>query len=158
MSDPTGQNGNISVDPLFCDVANLDLTLHADSPCAPEQQPTCGLIGALPVGCEASAVGDEVAVGRAMTLGPIIPNPCGGSTRISYVLPQGSGEQASTLDVYDPSGRQIRSLVKGLVRPGSHTTVWDVRDESGALVPSGVYFVRLAMRDQIAAGHVLVLR
>jgi len=45
------QNGNLALDPLFCDAEGRDWHLCSDSPCAPEQAGTCGLIGALPVGC-----------------------------------------------------------------------------------------------------------
>ena len=45
--------GNLCLDPLFC---GTELMLHADSPCAPEQNPACGLIGAWPVGCGSSPV------------------------------------------------------------------------------------------------------
>ncbi|MCK4546533.1 MAG: hypothetical protein KAW17_03740 [Candidatus Eisenbacteria sp.] len=55
-----GINGNISEDPLFCDLANGDLTLHANSPCAPFTQPNpeCDLIGAFPIGCGITAVAE----------------------------------------------------------------------------------------------------
>jgi hypothetical protein len=46
-----GIDGNISQDPLFCDPAGGDFTLCADSPCAADNNPACGQIGALPVGC-----------------------------------------------------------------------------------------------------------
>ena len=48
-----GLRGNISEDPLFCGSANPlePLTLASNSPCAPENSGTCGLIGAWPVGC-----------------------------------------------------------------------------------------------------------
>ena len=46
-----GRNGNISVDPIFCDYGNGDYTLRPHSPCAPDSQPDCGRIGALDVGC-----------------------------------------------------------------------------------------------------------
>lgn len=51
ISEHQGINGNLSADPLFCDPLNGDFRLSADSPCAPEQAPDCGLIGAWPVGC-----------------------------------------------------------------------------------------------------------
>jgi predicted outer membrane repeat protein len=52
-----GINGNISEDPLFCNPDLGDFTLHVGSPCAPEHSPAgCDLIGALPVGCGATAV------------------------------------------------------------------------------------------------------
>ena len=46
-----GTNGNISEDPLFCNLIGGDFTLSALSPCAPGANPECGLIGALPVAC-----------------------------------------------------------------------------------------------------------
>jgi hypothetical protein len=51
ISDQYGINGNISADPLFCNPGIGDFTLHANSPCAPDSNPDCGLIGAWPVGC-----------------------------------------------------------------------------------------------------------
>ncbi len=51
-----GTGGNICEDPLFCGPGSGDFTLHADSPCAPEHNPDCGLIGAWPVGCEETPV------------------------------------------------------------------------------------------------------
>ena len=54
LADPTGSNGNISADPLFCDAGALDFHLNTASPCAAAQSPSgCGLIGALDVGCGA---------------------------------------------------------------------------------------------------------
>ncbi|MCK4414378.1 MAG: right-handed parallel beta-helix repeat-containing protein [Candidatus Eisenbacteria sp.] len=46
-----GVNGNIWADPLFCDREGGDFRLELGSPCGPEANPECGLIGALPVGC-----------------------------------------------------------------------------------------------------------
>jgi hypothetical protein len=51
VADQLGVSGNISSDPLFCDLSALDLTLDAASPCAPAANPECGLIGAWEVGC-----------------------------------------------------------------------------------------------------------
>jgi len=56
IASQQGINGNFSMDPFFCDAANDDFQLCADSPCAPAQQPDCGLVGALPVGCGACGV------------------------------------------------------------------------------------------------------
>lgn len=56
LSDQTGINGNISVDPKYCDAEGSDYLLFGDSPCAPGNHPDgyeCGLIGAFPVGCMA---------------------------------------------------------------------------------------------------------
>ena len=52
--NPTGVNGNISVDPLFCDRQNGDYRLCAGSPCI--NAPGCGQMGAFGVGCGPTAV------------------------------------------------------------------------------------------------------
>ena len=48
-------NNNSSIDPLFCDPETGNFELQPNSPCAPENNPPCGLIGALPVGCGRNA-------------------------------------------------------------------------------------------------------
>jgi hypothetical protein len=50
-----GVDGNISEDPLFCNMPGGDYTIDVDSPCAPAGSGGCGLIGALPVGCGTTA-------------------------------------------------------------------------------------------------------
>jgi predicted outer membrane repeat protein len=47
-------NGNISLDPLFCDPDMSDFTLRNDSPCAPDNNDCGVLMGAWPVGCSTS--------------------------------------------------------------------------------------------------------
>ena len=54
VGDFLGVGGNISEDPLFCGWEEGNYYLQSDSPCAPGGE--CGLIGALPVGCEPSPV------------------------------------------------------------------------------------------------------
>ncbi len=54
LPDLTGVDGNISVDPQFCDAIGDDYTLAETSPCLPGNHPDgydCGLIGALGQGC-----------------------------------------------------------------------------------------------------------
>lgn len=49
-----GNDGNFSSDPLYCDSQAGNFELRTDSPCA--EHPSCGLIGAFPVGCGAVSV------------------------------------------------------------------------------------------------------
>ena len=56
-------NDNFSEDPLFCRAELGDLTLHADSPCAPGNHPdggNCGFIGAWDfIGCSATGLAES---------------------------------------------------------------------------------------------------
>jgi len=58
IADQYGVDGNISEDPLFCSSENPDEphTLYTDSPCAPENNPECGQIGAWGVACAVTPV------------------------------------------------------------------------------------------------------
>ncbi|MFC1572566.1 right-handed parallel beta-helix repeat-containing protein [Candidatus Eisenbacteria bacterium] len=46
-----GMNGNISLDPVFCDDSSEELTVAYCSPCNEEMNPGCGQIGAWERGC-----------------------------------------------------------------------------------------------------------
>ena len=50
---------DLFVDPQFCDVPNDDYTLRSTSPCAEENAPSCGRIGAYGVGCGTVSVEDS---------------------------------------------------------------------------------------------------
>ncbi len=152
-----GVDGNISLNPLFCDAPAGDLTLESGSPCAEENNPGCGRIGAWPVGCEGSSgVGD----GRIVTvlyLDPPVPNPSQSTLGITYGLP-GETEALVQLSIFDASGRRVRTLVNGLQKPGAYRLTWDGADESRAPVASGVYFMKLSWESQTIARRVLLLR
>jgi predicted outer membrane repeat protein len=61
VADQLGTNGNISMNPMFCDPETKHLNLQEKSPCAPLSPPNekCTLIGAWPVGCLPTAVSDR---------------------------------------------------------------------------------------------------
>jgi hypothetical protein len=46
-------------DPQFCDIPNDDYSLRSTSPCAEENAPDCGQIGAFGVGCGTVSVGRQ---------------------------------------------------------------------------------------------------
>ncbi len=134
-----GVNGNICGDPLFCAAQSGDLTLHANSPCAPENSPGgCGLIGALPVSCGVNGVAGQPARAPEFRL-TVTPNPVRSGATFTF----GGGTESRMLEIYDCKGR----LVDRLRLTGQRTT-W----LPGERVTAGVYFARLsgAARDQSA--------
>jgi flagellar hook assembly protein FlgD len=48
-----------------------------------------------------------------------------------------------SIEVYDVSGRLVRSLVSGFESEGRREVVWDGRDDGGHELSSGVYFYKL---------------
>jgi hypothetical protein len=67
-----GVDGNVSVDPELCSTTpgdDTNWTLQSDSPCAAENNPGCGQVGAWPVGCGASAV-EPATWGRIKAVAP----------------------------------------------------------------------------------------
>jgi len=156
IADQAGQDGNICLDPFFCDPTGGDLTLDASSPCAPENNPVCGQIGAWPVGCGATTV-TEIPVSQTPAAG-IRPNPTRGTCRIELRVP---AEKDATVRLLDVSGRIVRELFRGSC-PGSPGTVlqliWDGRDDAGRKLPPGVYLARIETSAGIERKRVTLLK
>jgi hypothetical protein len=70
-----------------------------------------------------------------------VPNPFNPSTNIAFEVPDG-GAQVS-LQIYDVSGRLVRTLVDGYEPSGTRTVTWDGRNDEGQPMASGIYFSRM---------------
>jgi len=145
-----GQEGNIRLDPLFCDRLQGDLRLWNSSPC---NQETCGLIGAWPVGCydpQGTAQREENA-GAAEDWGAVRsnPNPFKDRVVISYTIPADHDGGVTRLRIFDTSGRCVRMLAEEAQRAGDHMATWDGCDEQGSSVRSGFYFWQLSYGDEV---------
>lgn len=88
------------------------------------------------------SVGVPPASGAAqrLSLSQNEPNPFHSATRIRFNL--GRPEHVA-LDVFDVSGRRVRSLADRTLDAGSHQIEWDGRDDRQQTLSSGVYFCRL---------------
>ena len=62
-----------------------------------------------------------------------------------------------SLSVFDVMGRQVARVVDSRVAAGTHRVRWGGRNEAGARIPAGIYFVRLATPDGIASGRLTML-
>jgi photosystem II stability/assembly factor-like uncharacterized protein len=67
------------------------------------------------------------------------PNPARASARLGLELATRS--QVGVI-VFDAAGRRVRELARGTLDPGFHPLAWDLRDDRGARVRAGVYFIR----------------
>jgi hypothetical protein len=63
------------------------------------------------------------------------------------------------MDVYDVRGRLVRRIVRDRERAaGVYDATWDLYDEDGREVASGVYFVRLSTVDAVRVQRLAVIR
>jgi len=76
------------------------------------------------------------------TLSQNYPNPFNPTTTIAFSLKE---RGAASLEIYDVSGRLVRTLAAEELPAGSHVKVWDGRDNAGQASASGVYFYKLAV-------------
>ncbi|GEM_PF-1290221 len=80
-------------------------------------------------------------------LGRPLPMPMRGTARIPFQVAHAG---PVSLNVVDVSGRVVRALVRGERAPGRYNVTWDRSDNSGRMMPEGVYFLRFeagARRD-----------
>jgi hypothetical protein len=84
------------------------------------------------------------------------PNPFNPATVIRYDVPEAC---ATTLEIFDVSGRSLRVLKEGAHEAaGTHEVLWNGEDAGGRPVPSGVYFCRLRAGGQSAAERLILIR
>ncbi len=99
-----------------------------------------------------SGVPDEPPA-TAVAVRSVWPSPTRDEASVHFSLPP---ESRGTLSIYDVSGRLVRNLWSG--PGGERSCIWDGKDGSGAPVPSGVYFVRLASPAGIDRAKLVLLR
>ena len=88
---------------------------------------------------------EKGVVPTEFALGQNYPNPFNPTTTLQFDMPKSS---SVTLEVFNVSGARVRSLLRGEnIGVGSHTVMWDGRDDSGRLVPSGAYVYRISAGD-----------
>jgi hypothetical protein len=87
---------------------------------------------------------EEGARSRVLWLQPADPNPFTRGTTLRYGLPSGTDV---LLQIFDPTGRIVRTLVAGPQEAGFYEVHWDGRDDRARPLASGVYLTRLQ------AGH-----
>ncbi len=151
IADQFGMD-NISLDPQFCDAPAGNFTLWNYSPCISEM---CGQVGAYGIGCSEPSDVRPGAEGSALLLGAR-PNPFTQATQIAYNVPA-TGARV-LLQVFDPSGRLVRTLIDGVETAGQHVTAWDGTDESGEQMSSGVYYYQLNSGADQATRRLILLR
>lgn len=75
------------------------------------------------------------------------PNPFNSASRIDFGIPE-TEVGPVRIEVYDITGRKIRTLMDSDLEAGFYNVIWRGDDNSGAEVASGNYFVRFVSRHR----------
>ncbi|MBN2465853.1 T9SS type A sorting domain-containing protein [candidate division WOR-3 bacterium] len=90
------------------------------------------------------------ASGFALAVGP---NPASAPAVVSF-----TSSGPADISIYEADGRPVRSLVSGAMEPGVRHATWDLADDRGRPVASGVYFCRLTAAGTTLSRKLVVQR
>lgn len=82
------------------------------------------------------------------------PNPFNPTTVISFSLRESCH---TTLTVYNTLGQKVRTLANGQFSAGTHSLVWDSRDDSGRIVSCGVYVYTLRAGEFVKTRRMMMV-
>jgi flagellar hook assembly protein FlgD len=83
------------------------------------------------------------------------PNPFNPETRIVFELVEDSEVD---LGIYNLKGQRVRELKIKDERINMKEVVWDGRDDLGRAVASGIYLVRLKIRDDMVIRKIMLIK
>jgi hypothetical protein len=103
---------------------------------------------------------DALIIPDRNLLGQNFPNPFNPETWIPYQL---KDESEVAIQIYDISGRLVRTMNLGYQSPGIYVTrdkavYWDGRNNAGELMASGLYFYTLKTKAYTQTKRMLLLK
>lgn len=91
----------------------------------------------------------------AFGLDPARPNPTSSNAIISFGLPDDAHVR---LQIFSADGSLVREIANETLPAGQHAMYWDGRDSNNRPAAAGVYFIRLASRDQTRTRKLIIAR
>ena len=89
------------------------------------------------------------------SLGNAYPNPFNPTTTVPYALPK---DGRVKLAIYNILGQHVATLLNESQRAGYHRVVWNGRSESGMVVGSGVYFVKMEAAGFLKTRKIVMIK
>ncbi len=98
---------------------------------------------------------DETPPIQSLQLTPASSNPANGACALRLELPRAA---RADVEIFDATGRRVRTLLHGAVPAGVHPLVWDGRDEAGRPAGAGIYWAHARAGDLERAARVVIVR
>ncbi|MCL2064428.1 MAG: T9SS type A sorting domain-containing protein [Candidatus Cloacimonetes bacterium] len=83
------------------------------------------------------------------------PNPFNPETTIRFNV---AVESMVSIDIYNIRGQKVKRLFDGFADRGSHTVVWNGKDDNGSELGSGVYFYRMVAGEVVETRRMVLLK
>jgi Right handed beta helix region len=158
--DPTGFDGNISADPVFCYPDSGNYHISDDSPCASYNSPSgCDLIGKYDIACSVADVEPHLE-NRHSSIIRVTPNPVfrNSSLLLEVIWSDHQLSEDTTFWIVDCTGRVLASLPALVDSRGEASARWDGITRGGRPVLSGMYYVRAVSGHTTLSAPLLVIR
>ncbi len=88
-------------------------------------------------------------------LHPNYPNPFNPETTIKFTL---GTDSPVALEIYNLKGQKIRTLTDQNYKSGTHSLIWDGKDDSNLSVASGIYFCRLSNGTNVKSRKLMLMK
>lgn len=88
-------------------------------------------------------------------LKPNYPNPFNPTTNIPFTVDK---NQNIKLEIYNITGRLVKTLINASYPEGSYNVVWDALDDHNYHVASGIYFIRLSGEQTTQTRQIILLK
>ena len=104
-----------------------------------------------------SAVGNEKLVSMIKTFRLLqnYPNPFNPTTTIEYQIPKSGNVE---INIFALNGQLVRTLESTHQTPGTHTVVWNARNNDAQSVASGLYIYQVGFEKSILAKKMLFIK
>lgn len=81
------------------------------------------------------------------------PNPFSNEVSIAFSL---SEKSIVSLDIFDLTGRKVRTIVNSVLSQGNHKYIWKATDSSGLKMQPGIYFYNLRSGNQVVTKKLIL--
>ncbi|MEO7263401.1 MAG: T9SS type A sorting domain-containing protein [Ferruginibacter sp.] len=85
----------------------------------------------------------------------VFPNPTSGHTLISFTHAE---SQKVSINIFDMSGRLVKTLANTDMQAGTHQLAWDAKDEEGNNISAGIYVMRILIKDYAETKKIILER